>query len=236
MASCIQHIDTCLALLGSGGFAPAFSEFMETLGADQVMVFAITDGNARCLFSRHYRSAALAEELSAQYLDGWYLQDPLLPELMQAQPGTVRLRRLETIAETMGSDYRRIFFDTPGLRAKTTVLAAGVRLRLFVSLYQTGGAQPDCDADLARIAGRLALMHFESTAGSASPPALDALSERERAVCLGILAGQKAEVIAAALEVAPNTVITYRKRAYAKLGINSRAGLFALCRDPDANG
>lgn len=235
MASCIRHIDTSLAQLGGAGFAPAFSEFMETLGADQVMVFAITEGDARCLFSRHYRNAALAEELSAQYLDGWYLQDPLLPELMQLQPGTVRLRRLEAATGAMGSDYRRIFFDAPGMRAKTTVLAAGERLKLFVSLYQTGGAQPDCDADLARIAGRLALMHFERTSGSTTPPALDALSERERAVCLGILAGQKTEVIAAALEVAPNTVITYRRRAYAKLGINSRAGLFSLCRDLGAS-
>ncbi|WP_417476160.1 helix-turn-helix transcriptional regulator [Leisingera sp.] len=236
MASCIRHINTCLALLGSGGFASAFSEFMETLGADQVMVFAITERDARCLFSRHYRNAVLAEELSAQYLDGWYLQDPLLPELMQLQPGSVRLQRLEAATGAMGSDYRRIFFDEPGLRAKTTVLAAGERLKLFVSLYQTGGAQPEADAELARIAGRLALMHFERVADSATPPALDALSERERAVCLGILAGQKAEVIAAELEVAPNTVITYRKRAYAKLGINSRAGLFALCRDPSSSG
>lgn len=60
------------------------------------------------------------------------------------------------------------------------------------------------------------------------------LSARERAVCLGILAGRKAELIAGDIDVAASTVVTYRKRAYAKLGINSRAALFAICQTQDA--
>ena len=49
-------------------------------------------------------------------------------------------------------------------------------------------------------------------------------------MCQGILNGKKAEAIAGDLDVAPSTVVTYRKRAYAKLGIGARADLFAICR------
>ncbi|NLW05604.1 MAG: helix-turn-helix transcriptional regulator, partial [Pseudomonadaceae bacterium] len=57
------------------------------------------------------------------------------------------------------------------------------------------------------------------------------LSERERQVCAAVLQGKKSETIAYELEVAPSSVVTYRKRAYDKLGISSRAQLFALCQN-----
>lgn len=226
--SIAHHIDTCLAALGTEAFAPAFADFVETLGIDQIMVFAINADHARCLLSRHFSRAALAGQLAETYLDGWYLEDPLLPDLRAAAPGTVTLCRFDGIEARMSPEYRRIFFDAPGLLTKTTLLAVGTRLRLFVSLYQTGTDRPA--PDLARLAGRLALMHFEASGQSTTPPALAVLSTRERAVCLGILSGQKAEAIAADLNVAPSTVITYRKRAYAKLGITSRTSLFAICK------
>lgn len=55
------------------------------------------------------------------------------------------------------------------------------------------------------------------------------LSEREQQVCRAVLRGKKNEAIAAELDIAASSVITYRKRAYEKLGITSRAQLFALC-------
>ncbi|MYM53807.1 hypothetical protein GR167_00710 [Rhodobacteraceae bacterium GS-10] len=229
MTSLAHHVDTCLARIGTGEFAAAFADFVETMGVDQIMVFAIDGDHARCLLSRHFSHSVLAGKLAASYLDGWFLQDPLLPELRQAAPGTVTLHRLDGIGAEMGDDYRRIFFDEPGLKAKTTLIAAGDRLRLFVSLYQSEGTKAHCDADLARLAGRLALMHFERMSEDGPPPPLAVLSERECAVCLGVLSGQKAEAIAADLGIAASTVVTYRKRAYAKLGITSRAGLFAIC-------
>jgi DNA-binding NarL/FixJ family response regulator len=46
---------------------------------------------------------------------------------------------------------------------------------------------------------------------------LPELSPRERAVCARIACGISADGIAAELDVAPSTVTTLRKRAYAKL-------------------
>lgn len=230
MTTEIRNIDACLAALGTKRFASLFADFIEGFGIDQIMVFSISESAATCLLSRHFRNAALAETLSATYLDGWYRQDPLLPELLSIAPGRIVLRRFRDIETRMSDDYRRIFFDAPGLVEKTTLLAASDRLRLCLNLYQTGAGMVPVDDDLARIAGRLVLMHFSQMLDTGDPAPLAVLSERERHVCLGILSGKKTELIADELGVAPSTVITYRKRAYQKLGITTRAGLFAICR------
>ncbi|WP_425052477.1 helix-turn-helix transcriptional regulator [Psychromarinibacter sp. S121] len=231
MASLAHQIDACLAQLGTERFPQAFCDLVEAMEVDQIMVFSLRADHASCLLSRHFRHAALAEKLATQYLDRWFLKDPLLADLLAAAPGTVAVRRLEDVQADMDAVYRRIFFDEPGLTAKTTLLAAGDSLRLFVSLYRSKRGPDGPAPDLARLVGRLALLHFEKAADTGIPPPLAVLSTREQAVCLGILAGQKAESIAADLGVAPSTVVTYRKRAYEKLGLTSRAGLFAICRD-----
>jgi len=72
-------------------------------------------------------------------------------------------------------------------------------------------------------------MHFERMSKRDIPAPLAVLSKREAAICLDMLAGRKAEGIAAELSVAASTVVSYRTRAPAKLGVTSRAGLFAIC-------
>jgi DNA-binding CsgD family transcriptional regulator len=57
----------------------------------------------------------------------------------------------------------------------------------------------------------------------------EGLTPRERAVACRIAAGMGTDEIARDIGVMPATVITFRKRAYAKLGIGSRAELFARC-------
>ena len=52
------------------------------------------------------------------------------------------------------------------------------------------------------------------------------LTAREAAVCCDLLRGRSAPQVAAALGVRVSSVHTYRKRAYAKLGIASLPELF----------
>lgn len=120
--------------------------------------------------------------------------------------------------------------NVSGLLAKTTLLCVASDLRLFVSLYQAGTSTSKSEEGLSILAGRLALLHFEHQSQSDKPAELDVLSERERAVCLGILAGQKAALIAAEIGVASSNIVTYRKRAKNQLGTSARASLFAICR------
>lgn len=56
----------------------------------------------------------------------------------------------------------------------------------------------------------------------------DQLTDRERQVCIRIIQGMTSEAISLDLKVAMSTIHTYRKRAYAKLGISSQNELFSL--------
>jgi DNA-binding CsgD family transcriptional regulator len=51
-------------------------------------------------------------------------------------------------------------------------------------------------------------------------------------VIRGTLEGATAVEIASQMGVKPTSVITYQKRAYARLGISSQRQLFALCLAP----
>lgn len=55
------------------------------------------------------------------------------------------------------------------------------------------------------------------------------LSDRECEICTLIVLGYSSEAISLKLGVSPNTVLTYRKRAYAKLKIGSQNELFRMC-------
>jgi DNA-binding NarL/FixJ family response regulator len=52
------------------------------------------------------------------------------------------------------------------------------------------------------------------------------LTPREIGVCQALLRGENTAEVALALGIRSSSVQTYRKRAYAKLGISSLAGLF----------
>ena len=54
------------------------------------------------------------------------------------------------------------------------------------------------------------------------------LSVRERQICEGIVLGQSTENLADTLDISQSTVITYRRRAYGKLGVYSANELLRL--------
>lgn len=72
--------------------------------------------------------------------------------------------------------------------------------------------------------GRGAARDFHARLGKAAP----GLSKRERDVCAGVAAGLTSEGIALELGVGINTVLTYCKRAYARLGISSQNELMRI--------
>jgi DNA-binding CsgD family transcriptional regulator len=91
--------------------------------------------------------------------------------------------------------------------------------------------------DLACI-GDLVLRTVESqlrvSCASPASPLAD-LPRREREVCERMLRGLTYDGIAADLGVSPNTVKTYRDRAFDRLGIHHRSELFALMLGAPAN-
>jgi DNA-binding CsgD family transcriptional regulator len=230
MTDAYRFIGASLAALGTPEFPLRLLDLAQTTGARQIMVFEHGADHARCLLSRNYARHGLGESLSQRYLDGWFLKDPLRPALRKLRPGQRRCVTVNSARTRMPAAYRQLFFDAVGLAGKTTVLAAGESMGLMVNLYHPQDQDTLIDPDLADLIAQLVIRHFDNAPDTAYAPALSALSARERAVCLGILQGQKTESIAGEMGLSPATVVTYRKRAYQKLGVSSRAGLFALCR------
>lgn len=224
----IGLMEHCLAHLGAQGFIAPFLSLARSTGADQIMIFSYHADHASCLMSRNFVEESLGGRLAGEYLDRWYLQDPLYPRVMALEENALEIHRLRDVVARMSDDYRRRFYGVPNLRDKYCVIAMGAPLRIQMNLYWRS-PMPEC-APLVRLLGRVALMHFQRSAASDIPQALAVLSKRERDVCLGILAGKKAEIIAHELGIKPATVVTYRTRAYDKLGISSRGSLFAICR------
>ncbi len=151
---------------------------------------------------------------------------------------TLKVEVLSEMFQSFPDAYKDAFenllidiFPEAGLASKIAILCAGKTERIVITFYFADAIEPDQDTTFWSIIGRLALLHFESTSQVAQsyPPVLMSLSDREREVCEGILSGKKAERIAADMDVAPSTVVTYRKRAYEKLGISSRTSLFEIC-------
>jgi DNA-binding CsgD family transcriptional regulator len=221
--------EACLAAGDRETFAACFLDLAEWIRADQLMVFDLAGAAPACLLSRNFGQRRLGGLLASRYVEDGYRRDPLLPALAAVPEGEIRLCRMADFEQEMAPDYRAAFFHRPGLAGKTALLAAGRKRRLIINFYHVRMPEAE-DDDLLRLAARLLLIHFDvpGDAGYAAP--LTGLSARERAVCLGILGGRKAEAIAADIGVSPATVVTYRRRAYEKLGINARAELFALCR------
>lgn len=234
LAAVLRLLSEALTRAGEENFHEPFLDAVERLGADQCMVFAYAPDNARCLLARNFRAGARGRRLAATYVDGWFRADPLYREALAMPEGGCRVVPMAAIADAMSEAYRERFFAAPGLSGKIAVLTTSHGLRLAVNLYRgkadyqgVFAAMPEA---VLQLLAQAAAVHFASLTRPAYPLPLAVLSEREREVCLGILNGRKAEAIAGDMAVSPSSVVTYRRRAYDKLGINSRAALFALCR------
>ena len=226
--SSLAYVSQCLGELGEAAFLEPFFDLLRSMTTAQIMVFSYSENHAQCLLSRNFIEGGIGMRLAADYLDDWFLQDPLYTRIMALPEGSFEIHRLKDILPEVSEDYRGRFFTAPDIEDKTTVLAVG-RHRLAISFYWQ--ARCDTSPDLLTITARLVQLHFDALAPSSEPPALQVLSARERDICLGMLAGKKAELIGHELGIKPTSVATYRQRAYEKLGINSRGELFAICRN-----
>lgn len=216
-----------MALAGTDGFVAPFMGLVTALGAGQVMVFRYGANTARCALSRNQIEGAVAGQLAGAYLDGGFRDDPLVARIRTLPDTTREVWTLAALQDRMSPAYRAQFFTAPGLADKRAVLIVAGGLRVCVNLYWAGACTVDDGA--VRVVAELARLHVAAT-GDAAYPALMGLSDRERWVCLGILRGLKSEQIAHDLGIGVTSVATYRKRAYAKLGINAKGALFAICR------
>lgn len=233
----INAISDCLPAIGGDAFTERFLSVARLVGAAQVTAFSYEPHKVNCLLSRNFLSEVRGGALAAAYLDGGYREDPLFGRALALEENACIVVPLEEVLAGISQRYLTTFFSAPGFGTKVAVLVAQGPLKLVLNLYfeegdahHEGAMRGVFDGALWRLIGRTLATHFQRLQLPEFPLPLTVLSERERQVCVGMLAGKKAEIIAEEMGVGPSSVVTYRQRAYQKLGISSRGELFSICR------
>jgi DNA-binding CsgD family transcriptional regulator len=237
-----------VAALGAANFASELVAGLNRhLPIDHVCLMRFADRNrAPVLESASWRGGDLVGDVQQAYLAGLYRHDPNL--CLPLEPGArLRLLRRQDIGDAA---YRLACFERAGICERLTVAGTGAGQLIALNLYRLDSSGGFSDAELttleslAPLLAALAAKHVDmvsmrlrSRDRADRIQALDArlhaisgrLTVREREVLARVMLGMTSEGIALDLAIGLNTVLTYRKRAYARLGLTSQAELFALC-------
>lgn len=249
-----------LAAIGQGDVSAFAGEVLKTVGgaarAAQCTVFAYEFGNRpRTVSVADHRGGRFLKDVADQYIQLYYALDGNQP-IVCGEPlgfnaerdGSVLFHRQHS-GEIAHEGYRRACYDKPRVSDRVALLMrpeAGIWLS--VNLYR-GREQGLFSADeidtLQSVAPILALAakHHYALAGQhrqGTPQLMLSrlrsrcpdLPKRELDVLRGVLDGHSADEIAETMGIRPSSVVTYRKRAYRRLGINSQRELFSLCIAP----
>jgi DNA-binding CsgD family transcriptional regulator len=238
-----------VAALGTAEFAAELLSALKRIVAiDHLSLIRFDDPSRPPIFeSAIWRSSTHTAEVQRAYLGGLYRHDPSLTLAYGIEGVRVLRVRRDSIAD---SSYRDAIFVRAGIRERLTIAATdGARL-VTLNLYrrdQSGAfaaGEIDTVESLAELLAALAVKHvrmvgalLRSRDRSDRVAALmarlaaldDRLTGRELDVLARVLLGMTSEGIALDLRISVNTVVTYRKRAYGRLGVSSQAELFARC-------
>lgn len=235
-------LNQCISALGSERFYPRFFNFMKVFARiEQYCAFEF-DGSGNplsCRLAHNPQQPHLNLQRASLYLDGSYLQDPLLQSLaaeIKEQPLEKRkpaYGRLQS--KSLPPAYRQRFYSKAQLGEKFAMFSTDEESghAFYINFYRDS-KKPFDEHELERLTeGRslicaLLLRHFrmENEHRGALQPLLAAgLSEREAQICELITKGHTAKTMARKLGVAESSIITFRKRAYKKLGIERKSQL-----------
>jgi DNA-binding CsgD family transcriptional regulator len=209
-------------------------------GVGHCMVFALTrEGAASCLLDAG--NIPTGSDLGAAYAGQFHESDPNRDALFEAEGSTPIM--LPSFAPRMyGARYRKIFFSDSDIVDKCATAIWTGDTCFYVNFYRITSQGRFSDAQRARLRtiapaiGASVARHFQQTAPPdqslamlfATRVPLAALTPREQEVCRRILLGFSSEAISQALGISLHSTLTYRKRAYERLGISSQNELFGI--------
>lgn len=235
-----------ISLLGRDDFDDAFGGTCVRLsGADQVTAFAMDGGHVRCLLAHRPQQDELAVRLCRQYTTRYFARDAFLMSCLSAD---VLFAARPISGHEIGDDaYRNRLFAKAGLASKFSVLQKRNGRLVYLNFYFRTDAADRLEGAYATLRDHGELLvealgkHdalsgglFRERSGKHRIEALlrerfPVLSPREVEACARIVTGHSTQGIALELGLSMATVTTFRKRAYAKLGISSQNELFAHC-------
>lgn len=228
--------------IGSDGFGPALESYLQNLcGADLFAGFQLAPNDLQQVVTD--RSSTSRERFGTYVAREWWRQDPAIKEakkcLVTAATGLIHI----DFSDRWYSELRRRLY----MEVRDRVVLCGHHQGAFFGLtvLKTGGSEPFDDREISRlgesaehlvaiVAKHAALVRGSPNLAAALTCVADieaciqsdgALPPREAQVCARILRGLSSIGIALDLHVSEETVKTYRKRAYQRLGIGSEREL-----------
>ena len=249
-----EHVARVVETIGTPRFEPEFFRMVDaTIGCEHLTAFAVSPPDRpRLLLAANRGDAPIARSAASVYLQNHWDSDPT--NMILAQPrdlgeGVVACVSAE---EMLRLRYRRQCYSvadwaTSGsnLIHKVTLIKRRETDTIKVHFYRRRERGPFCGGDVQRIAecadlllaflGRHAPIDAHASAltlrrkfQTRLETSFEGITPREAEVCAAIAVGMSSEAIALTLGISLNTVLTYRKRAYARLGICSQNELVRL--------
>ncbi len=244
-----QHIATMVEALGSVRFSKVLLESLsDTVAIDHMALVHFEPERVRYITSASTHGVHIPEQLQQLYLSLYYRLDPNINVVKQLNSGDEVLVRRLSFTDINDMDYQRLWYEHMDINDRLSVITQADKGIYSLNLYKKKTAftekayqQIKSQADVlsafavkhTRLSGSLSSFQTRESQINDLIERLAAISTaltaREQQVCARILIGMTSQGIALDLSISPDSVATYRKRAYTRLNISSQNELFALC-------
>lgn len=239
--SAVGDVTTAVLAIGRSDFPKILIDTLRRqAGVGHCMVFALSrSGAVSCLLDAG--NILIGGDLGAAYAGQFHESDPNRDALFEAE-GSAPIMLPAFAPRMYGARYRKIFFQDSGIVDKCATAIWIEDTCFYVNFYRIAAQGRFRDAERVRLQaiapaiGASVARHFQQSAAPeqslaglfATRAPLASLTPREQEVCRHILLGLSSEAISQALGISLHSTLTYRKRAYERLGISSQNELFAI--------
>lgn len=248
----IAAIAAAVSAVDESYFPDRLLNVLRTLcGTDLCSAFQVEDdGSLRYLFAsgRHPDIPGFAEIASLDYAQRYWQRDRTTRQMLSAGRNS---RPLPVVRQAWNGisdpEYRRACYERGQIVERLTLYQSDGS-RIFASAYRTRESGPSSAGEIALLETYAPILmaavarHARFLVGVEPsilhPPSGEvvrnllgagrALSVREAEISAGLLIGKTQKEISAESGVALSSVVTYRQRAYRKLGVANRRGLVAF--------
>lgn len=226
----------------------------DTLPVSQCTVFAYEfDARPRTVSAADHRGGRFLRDVAERYATHFYALDgnrAIIGRTSGTQSRDTLVLHQQQSAEIENEAYRAACYAQPNVSDRLSLLVQPVDgVWLSINFYRDSAYGNFAPRELeqvesvAHLFAHAAKSHYALNGQHQQGPAVamlsrvrracPALTPRELDVLRGVLEGASAAEIALRMGVKPASVVTYQKRAYARLGISNQRQLFALCSTPE---